>query len=199
MKEASPATLISFDPGHVWCTLPTEEVLGICGLTAYLMLNRREFHELGRRNGGDTDEGIAGHLLQGLANDRSVILVKRRTGIHVWRSENGKAVEDFHPQIVLADDQIEDATGAGDVFAAGLLAEDATGDGQLVARQNVIHEIGLFQGHYGFDRVIVLAEDGCESVPLPAEPYTSTFPRHAIDRTFWSVDRALQNQGFSHI
>ncbi|AWZ08177.1 MULTISPECIES: PfkB family carbohydrate kinase [unclassified Streptomyces] len=316
VKEASPATLISFDPGHVWCTLPTEEVLGICGLTAYLMLNHREFHELGRRNGGDTDEDIAGHLLQGLANDRSVIVVKRRTGIHVWRSENGKAVEDFHPQIVLADDQIEDATGAGDVFAAGLLAvltsdrlqvelgsllgmtlarhklryvgshghgglaavtkdfirshdaarraaalpagvfiahgrspewlavksfverrfglpvysfesdswgsrpvtealtdylqrcsfaicvltaEDATGDGQLVARQNVIHEIGLFQGHYGFDRVIVLAEDGCESVPLPAEPYTSTFPRHAIDRTFWYLDRALQNQGFSHI
>lgn len=316
VKEASPDTLISFDPGHVWCTEPTEEILGICAQSDYLLLNHREFHEFGGLGEDDTDGDVAGRMLPRLASARSVIIVKRRTGIHVWRSENGKAVEDFYPQVVLADDQIEDATAAGDVFAAGLLAvltsdrlqvelgsllgmtlaryklryvgshghgqlaavtkdfirshdaarraaalpagvfiahgrspewlavkafveqrfglpvysfesdswgsrpvtealtdylqrcsfaicvltaEDATRDGQLVARQNVIHEIGLFQGHYGFDRVLVLAEEGCESVPLPATPYTSTFPRHAISRAFWYLDRALQHQGFSHL
>jgi len=33
-----------------------------------------------------------------------------------------------------------------------LTAEDQGYDGDRHARQNVIHEVGLFQGRYGFDR-----------------------------------------------
>ena len=29
------------------------------------------------------------------------------------------------------------------------------------ARMNVIHEVGLFQGRLGFERAIVLLEEGC--------------------------------------
>ncbi|MFE4663723.1 PfkB family carbohydrate kinase [Streptomyces sp. NPDC056716] len=316
VKRVSPATLISFDPGHVWSLDPTQGVHDLCALSDYLLVNHREFDELGLRTETDTDEDVAGRLLRTFDGDRSAVIVKRRGGIHSWRRENGKAVEDFYPQVVLADEQVEDATGAGDVFSAGLLAvltgdslqvelgsllgmalarhklqyvgsqghaqlagvtkdfirsydaarrsdavpggvfvahgrspawlavktfveqrfglpvysfesdswgsrpvtealtdylrrcsfaicvltaEDMTGDGQLVARQNVIHEIGLFQGHYGFDHVLVLAEEGCESVPPAAVPYTTTFPRHAVDRTFWHLDQALQRQGFTHV
>jgi predicted nucleotide-binding protein len=42
-------------------------------------------------------------------------------------------------------------------------AEDEQKDGELRARENVIHETGLFQGRLGFERVIVLREEGCES------------------------------------
>jgi hypothetical protein len=42
-------------------------------------------------------------------------------------------------------------------------AEDEHGDGGLRARENVVHETGLFQGALGFERVIVLREEGCES------------------------------------
>ena len=42
-------------------------------------------------------------------------------------------------------------------------AEDEQKGGELRARENVIHETGLFQGKLGFERVIVLREDGCES------------------------------------
>ncbi|MFJ1756159.1 PfkB family carbohydrate kinase [Kitasatospora sp. NPDC088134] len=316
VKRASPATCISLDPGHVWSTEPTPEVDAIIALADYLLLNHREFHELGHRTDHDTDQDVAWRLLERLDSAHGVVIVKRRTGIHAWRRENAKALDDFYPQVVLADDQIEDATGAGDVFAAGLLAvlagdrlqielgcllgmtlarhklryvgshghaqladvtrdfirtldaarrtaaqpagvfiahgrspewlavkafveqrfgvpvysfesdswgsrpvtdalgdylqrcsfavcvltaEDATGDGHLIARQNVIHEIGLFQGHRGFDRVLVLVEDGCDSVPAAAAPYATTFPRHAISRTFWFLDRALQSHGFEHI
>jgi hypothetical protein len=43
-----------------------------------------------------------------------------------------------------------------------LTAEDAMGDGTMRARQNVIHETGLFQGKLGFSRAIVLLEEGAE-------------------------------------
>jgi len=41
-------------------------------------------------------------------------------------------------------------------------AEDEQADGQLRARQNVVHETGLFQGKLGFERAIVLREENCE-------------------------------------
>jgi predicted nucleotide-binding protein len=41
-------------------------------------------------------------------------------------------------------------------------AEDEQEDGQIRARQNVVHETGLFQGRLGFKRALVVREDGCE-------------------------------------
>jgi predicted nucleotide-binding protein len=42
-------------------------------------------------------------------------------------------------------------------------AEDEQYDETFRARQNVIHETGLFQGRLGFERVVVLRQKGCES------------------------------------
>jgi len=42
-----------------------------------------------------------------------------------------------------------------------MTGEDEKADGSLHARANVIHEIGLFQGRHGFERAIILLEDGC--------------------------------------
>lgn len=41
-------------------------------------------------------------------------------------------------------------------------AEDELPTGEFRARQNVIHEIGLFQGKLGFNKAIVLMEHGVE-------------------------------------
>ena len=43
-----------------------------------------------------------------------------------------------------------------------MTGDDYTSEGQLRARQNVIHEIGLFQGRYGFNRVIVFQQSDVE-------------------------------------
>lgn len=43
-----------------------------------------------------------------------------------------------------------------------MTAEDEQADGNHHARMNVIHEVGMFQGRLGFERAIILLEDGCE-------------------------------------
>jgi len=42
-----------------------------------------------------------------------------------------------------------------------MTAEDERTDGAMLARMNVIHEVGLFQGRLGFTRAIVVLEEGC--------------------------------------
>lgn len=43
-----------------------------------------------------------------------------------------------------------------------MTGDDEVGQATFRARQNVIHEIGLFQGRLGFSRAVVLLEDGTE-------------------------------------
>ena len=43
-----------------------------------------------------------------------------------------------------------------------MTAEDEQTDGKMRTRENVVHELGLFQGRHGFERAIVLLEDGCD-------------------------------------
>jgi len=43
-----------------------------------------------------------------------------------------------------------------------MTGEDETASGELRARQNVVHETGLFQGRLGFGRALVVAQDGIE-------------------------------------
>ena len=45
-----------------------------------------------------------------------------------------------------------------------MTGEDEHTDGSLRARENVIHEIGLFQGKLGFEQTIILLEDGCKDL-----------------------------------
>jgi sugar/nucleoside kinase (ribokinase family) len=121
-KETAPAAKVSFDPGHAWCKEHSSVIDEIVGLADYLLVNHREFRELGRYVDGDTDEDVAHRLVRQLGGGTGVVILKRPDGTHSFRSDHDRLESEFHPQAVLTPRQIRDATGAGDIFAAGLLA-----------------------------------------------------------------------------
>lgn len=63
-----------------------------------------------------------------------------------------------------------------------LTGEDETRDGGLRARQNVVHESGLFQGRLGFSRAIILLEEGMEEFSNIADFSKSGSPRVKLKR-----------------
>lgn len=62
----------------------------------------------------------------------------------------------------------------------------------MIARQNVIHEAGLFQGRLGFMRAIVLLEEGCEEFSNIHGLGQIRFPAPAFEE----VRQVLEREGF---
>jgi predicted nucleotide-binding protein len=75
-------------------------------------------------------------------------------------------------------------------------AEDAHSDETLHARENVIHEAGLFQGRLGWRRAIVLLEDGCEEFSNIVGLGQIRFQKENIASCFEEVRRVLEREGF---
>lgn len=75
-----------------------------------------------------------------------------------------------------------------------LTAEDEQADGAMNARQNVIHEAGLFQGRLGFTKAIVLLEEGCQEFSNIQGLGQIRFPRGNISAAFEEVRRVLERE-----
>lgn len=76
-----------------------------------------------------------------------------------------------------------------------LTAEDETIEGSKRARQNVIHEVGLFQGRLGFKKVVLLKQDGLEEFTnLDGQQYIGFAGDH-IEQSFWELHRFLRKEG----
>ena len=73
-----------------------------------------------------------------------------------------------------------------------LTKEDETHDGKMRARQNVIHETGLFQGKLGFARAIVLLENGTEEFSNINGIQQIRFD--SIDQTFGDILAILKRE-----
>jgi sugar/nucleoside kinase (ribokinase family) len=130
VRRVRPDLVVTLDPGHVWCADPTPEIRGLVALADYLLLNRAE---LGRLAGlAGEDETQARVVLGMMATERPVVLVKLPAGVALYRAAGMRLVE-HEP---LAPDEIVDSTGAGDIFAAGLLT-------MLVADSPEPHEVEL--------------------------------------------------------
>ena len=72
-----------------------------------------------------------------------------------------------------------------------MTADDRTAEGKGRARQNVIHEIGLFQGRLGFNRVILLQQVGTEDFSNVEGLQTARFSERVEDG-FYDLDRAVR-------
>jgi Lon protease-like protein len=76
-----------------------------------------------------------------------------------------------------------------------LTAEDETSAGTKRARQNVVHEAGLFQGRLGFRKTILLIQEGLEDFSNIAGLQYIPFSDNKIDQTFYELRRTLEREG----
>ena len=73
-------------------------------------------------------------------------------------------------------------------------AEDETADGRIQARMNVIHEAGLFQGRLGFNRAIILLEEGCDEFSNIEGLGQIRFPKNNIRAAFHDIQLVLERE-----
>lgn len=76
-----------------------------------------------------------------------------------------------------------------------MTAEDQHADATAHARQNVVHEVGLFQGKLGPKKAIVLLEDGCQEFSNIVGLSQIRFPKGSISAVFEEIRRVLEREG----
>ena len=72
--------------------------------------------------------------------------------------------------------------------------EDGQPDTRLYPRLNVVHEAGLFQGRLGFERAIVLLEEGCEEFSNIEGVTHIPFPRDTIRAAYEEIRLVLERE-----
>ena len=75
-----------------------------------------------------------------------------------------------------------------------MTGEDEHADGTLHARSNVIHEIGLFQAQLGYERAIILREEGCEIFSNIQGITYIPFPKADIEAAFEKIRGVLKRE-----
>jgi hypothetical protein len=85
---------------------------------------------------------------------------------------------------------VEDASFAFLVMTA----EDEHADATLHARENVIHEAGVFQGRLGSRKAIILLEEGCRQFSNIFGLSQIRFPSGCISAVFEDVRRVLERE-----
>ncbi|HGN1198978.1 TPA: TIR domain-containing protein [Proteus mirabilis] len=75
-----------------------------------------------------------------------------------------------------------------------MTAEDELQDGNMQARMNVIHEVGLFQGRLGFEKAIILLEEGCQEFSNINGLGQIRFPKGNISAIFENIREVLERE-----
>lgn len=75
-----------------------------------------------------------------------------------------------------------------------MTAEDTTPGGGKRARQNVVHEAGLFQGRLGFTKAIVLMQRGCDDFSNIDGLQHLPFSDDNVKETFYDLQKVLKRE-----
>ncbi len=123
---------------------------------------------------------------------------------HIWRALKDFIVEELE----LPYEEFERISTAGNSISNRLeemleesciafiimTGEDEHADNLLHARENVIHEVGLFQGRLGFEKSIILLEDGCERFSNIEGLIYISFPKWNIEAAFERIRKVLKRE-----
>lgn len=141
---------------------------------------------------------------------KTIARVGGRIFVGHGRSEMWRALKDFIIDLKLEYEEFNRESAAGvstkerllemlDTSSCAFLvmtAEDEHADGSQHARENVVHEVGLFQGRYGFERAIILLEEGCREFSNIKGVGQIRFPKGKLDASFNEVRRVLKREKF---
>jgi predicted nucleotide-binding protein len=108
------------------------------------------------------------------------------------------AVDEFNrmpPAGMTTVERLEEMLDSARLAFLVMTAEDEDNEGKARARQNVVHEVGLFQGRLGFRKAIVLLEEGCEEFSNIAGLSQVRFPKGNMSATFEEIRRVLEREG----
>jgi len=75
-----------------------------------------------------------------------------------------------------------------------MTAEDEHRDNKLHARESVIHEVGLFQGKLGFEKAIILLEEGCSEFSNIEGLGQIRFSKDNIKADFEEIRKVLERE-----
>lgn len=75
-----------------------------------------------------------------------------------------------------------------------MTAEDETAEEKIRARQNVVHEAGLFQGRLGFGKVVILKQKGLEEFSNIDGLQYIEFSDDHVEQTFYELGRKLKKE-----
>lgn len=91
-------------------------------------------------------------------------------------------------------DVLEEMMGGASFACLVLTGEDHLEGEKIQTRQNVVHELGLFQGRLGFHRAIALVENGIELPSNIAGVTQLRFDKGQIKSTFGDVLATLRRE-----
>ena len=139
LKSRFPSVMISIDPGALWSPLDrSEAVNSILQLADVVFANTREFDLLTHRMPNMSDLDAATHFFRSHSNLRTVMLLKRYDHIKAFSRIGPDVIERVYANnIILSSREIIDDTGAGDMFAAGMIC------GSCVPGFEITHNIEL--------------------------------------------------------
>jgi predicted nucleotide-binding protein len=109
--------------------------------------------------------------------------------VEVWESESRSG----HHVV----DVLKEMLGKCGFAVLVVIGEDSTSDGSARARQNVIHEIGLFQGRLGFEKVALLIQEGVEGFSNIDGLQRIYFRDEKIETGFYELERMLKREGIT--
>jgi predicted nucleotide-binding protein len=113
-----------------------------------------------------------------------------RDRLHVeWTDFNRDAIAGYATKERL-EQMLADASFAFLVMTA----EDEHAGGALHARENVVHEVGLFQGRLGFLRAIILLEEGCSEFSNIVGLSQIRFPKGNIMAKSEEIRKVLERE-----